>query len=175
MNHTKFKDEMGRYRTQSLFWELRHENYEAHFTLKDYDIERDGKHYVSLKKLYMAYDHIPGFEYDFALDTLGSWDHWNKLCNDSIPLIKDTIKAWRDELDVRLKAQGLKALIQASRDNDPKGVQAAKYLAEKGYQVKRGRPSKEEVERELKHSAKSRKDLETDLERIGLKVMEGGQ
>jgi hypothetical protein len=103
----------------------------------------------------------------------GSWDHWNKLANDTLPAIKDEIKSWREELDIKLKALGLKALIHASRDNDAKGVQASKYLAEKGYETKRGRPSKEEIERERKIQAGARKELETDMERIGLKIVNG--
>ena len=175
MENISYKDDIGRYRTQSLFWELRHGvdtvKYPPVFTTKDDDIERDGVEYKSMKKIYMSYDHIPGFEYEFAIDVLGSWDHWNKLANDTIPELKKMIQGWRDELDVRLKALGLKALIHASRDNDAKGVQASKYLVEKGYIQKRGRPSKEEMERELKVSTKAKKELNDDLERIGLKVV----
>ena len=175
MENISYKDDIGRYRTQSLFWELRHGvdtvKYPPVFTTKDDDIERDGVEYKSMKKIYMSYDHIPGFEYEFAIDVLGSWDHWNKLANDTIPELKKMIQGWRDELDVRLKALGLKALIHASRDNDAKGVQASKYLVEKGYIQKRGRPSKEEVDRELKANTKLKKEFENDLERIGLKVV----
>lgn len=175
MESKNLKDDLGRYRTQSLFWELRHGGdtvkYPPVFTTKDEDIERDGVKYISMKKIYMTYDHIPGYEYEFAMEVLGSWDHWNKLANDTIPDIKNMIQSWRDELDIRLKAHGLKALIYASRDNDAKGVQASKYLVEKGYIQKRGRPSKEEVDRELKANTKLKKEFESDLERIGLKVV----
>jgi hypothetical protein len=175
MAKPSYKDDSGRYRTQSLFWELRHGGdtikYPPVFTLKDEDIKRDDNIYKSMKQLYMSYDHIPGYEYEFAMDVLGSWDHWNKLANDTIPDIKNMIQGWRDELDIRLKAHGLKALIHASRDNDAKGVQASKYLVEKGYIQKRGRPSKEEMDRELKANTKLKKEFESDLERIGLKVV----
>jgi len=50
-------------------------------------------------------------------------------------------------------------------------VNAAKYLVEKGYMTKRGRPSKEELEREKKHILGINKDVASDLERIGLKVV----
>ena len=63
----------------------------------------------------------------------------------------------------------------AAKDNDAKGVSAAKYLAEKGYQKKAGRPSKEEVAREIKIAAGVKQELQDDMERIGLKVMEGGK
>lgn len=172
------KDDMGRYRTQSLFWELRHDNdnrYPPIFSLKSYDLVKPEGTYPSLKQIYMSYDHIPNFEYEFALDVFNSWDHWVKLAHETIPAIKDEIKAWREELDIKIKAKTLKAMIIASMDNDAKGVNAAKYLAEKGYLAKRGRPSKEEVERERKIQAGVNKELETDMERIGLKVVNGGK
>ena len=168
-----YKDKMGRYRTQSLFWEMRDESMEPIWCMKDYDLVKGDITYPSLKKLYMAYDHVPGAEYDFAMEHLGSWDHWIKLCNDTTPAIKDMIQAWRDEIDIRLKAKGIKSIIMHSLDNDPKGLQAAKYLVEKGYAKRAGRPSKEEVERELKTDARAAKDRQADLERIGLKVVNG--
>lgn len=174
--HSQMKDDQGRYRTQSLFWELRYKSDESYipiFTLKEDDITRDGIVYYSLKKIYMSYDHVPQYEYEFARDVFNSWDHWIKLTN-SLQAIKDEIQSWRDELDIRLKAQALKAMIYASRDNDAKGVQASRYLAEKGYEVKRGRPSKEEIEREKKIQAGASKELQDDMERIGLKVVNGG-
>jgi hypothetical protein len=176
--HSHMKDDMGRYRTQSLFWELRHENdnrYPPIFSLKSYDLVKPEGTYPSLKQIYMAYDHIPNFEYEFALDVFNSWDHWTKLANDTIPAIKDEIKTWREELDIKIKAKTLKAMIIASMDNDAKGVNAAKYLAEKGYLPKRGRPSKEEVERERKVQAGVNRELESDMERIGLKIVNGGK
>tara|TARA_R110000823_G_scaffold200196_1_gene331204 strand:+ start:893 stop:1420 length:528 start_codon:yes stop_codon:yes gene_type:complete len=170
-----YKDSMGRYRTQSLFWESRDSSMEPVWSMKDYDLVKEDGTYKSLKLIYMSYDHVPGLEYDFAMDLLGSWDHWLKLCNDATPVIKDMIKGWRDELDIRLKAKGIKAIIAHSLDNDPKGLQAAKYLVEKGYVAKKGgRPSREEVERELKVDAKAAKEHKDDLERIGLKLVSNG-
>jgi hypothetical protein len=176
-NFSELKDAMGRYRTQSLFWELRfkdeEDKYTPIFTLKDYDLEKDGIIYPSLKQRYMSYDHIPGFEYEFAMEVFNSWDHWNKLANDTIAPIRNVIKEWREELDIKLKAQAIKALIQSSRVDDAKGFNAAKYLADKGYAPQRGRPSKEEVEREKRVQAGVNKDLESDMERLGLTVITG--
>lgn len=173
------KDDMGRYRTQSLFWELRFKDdsdkYSPIFSLKDYDLEKEGTTYPSLKQIYMSYDHIPGFEYEFAMDVFNSWDHWNKLANDTVPNIKNTIKEWREELDIKLKAQAIKALIQTSRIDDSKGFNAAKYLADRGYAPSRGRPSKEEVEREKKVQAGVSKELEEDMKRLGLSVVNGSK
>jgi hypothetical protein len=174
MSKKSFKDKMGRYRTQSLFWEMRDESMVPVWCMKDYDLVKGNKTYPSLKNIYMSYEHVPGYEYDFALDNLGSWDHWLKLCNDTTPQIKDMIKGWRDELDIRLKATGIKTIMKHSLDDDPKGLQAAKYLVDKGYAVKKaGRPSREDVERELKTDARAIKEQQADMDRIGLKLVNG--
>jgi len=173
MQHDKLKDSQGRYRTTSLFWEFRQPGFEPLYSIKGYDLEKPEGIYPSLKKMYLAYDHVPGFEYDFAMDIFGSWDHWTKLCK--ISQLRGEIQEWRDELDIRLKAINLKAMMVAARDNDAKGVSAAKYLAEKGYVSKKGRPSKEEVERERKIQAGASAELESDMARIGLKLIEGGK
>ena len=170
------KDKGGRYRTISLFWELRkeevEENYPPIFTIKDYDHTVKGVLYPSLKKIYMSYEHIPGFEYEFAQDVFGSWDHWVKMTT-GLRLISDTIKEWRTEVDIRIKSNAIKAILNASMEGDAKGLQAARYLADKGYSQLRGRPSKDEVEREKKIAAGVSKDLESDMERLGLTVING--
>ena len=163
------KDSSGKWLTLALFWEERHDSYAPSFTLKSYDLEKDGIVYPSLKNIFLAY--ADPTEYSFAVEVLGGWEHW-QMMNKSYKL-SSIFQAWRDELDIKHQALGMKALIHASKDNDAKGVNAAKYLVEKGYIPKRGRPSKEEVERELKRSAKSRQELNADLERIGLKVVNG--
>ena len=182
MSKKSFKDKLGRYRTQSLFWEMRNSSLSLKgiamlppiWSMKDYDLVKSDKTYPSLKNIYMSYEHVPGFEYDFALDNLGSWDHWLKLCNDTTPQIKDMIKGWRDELDIRLKATGIKTIMKHSLDDDPKGLQAAKYLVDKGYAVKKaGRPSREDVERELKTDARAVREQQADMDRIGLKLVNG--
>ena len=179
---SELKDSIGRYRTQSLFWEFAFLNQdrdnvlEPIFTLKDYDLKKGKVVYPSLKLIYMSYDHIPGFEYEFAMDVFNSWDHWNKLASDTAnKQIRDAITSWREELDIRIKAQAIKALIQSSRIDDSKGFNAAKYLADKGYTPTRGRPSKEELERHKKVEAGVNKELEEDMARLGLTVVNGGK
>lgn len=171
---SSMKDDYGRYRTASLFWELRRsaddrsERYPPMFSLKDADFEHDGVMYPSLKKIYMSYDHIPGFEYDFALDIFGSWDHWEKLQKS---VVADHIKAWRTELEIRIKAEAMKTVLAQSRDRE-KGLAAARaLLGEEHRGTKRGRPSKEEKARQLKIEAGVRETLSEDMERLGLTVV----
>ncbi len=169
------KDERNVMRTTSLFWEVRKDRSEDAdffplFTLKEDDHEVDGLYLFSLKKIYLSYDHVPGLEYDFAKDVLGSWEHWLKLVKSSM---RHEFQSWRDELDVRIKAEALRSLMQASRAPDARGVTAAKYLADKGYSDKRtaGRPSTEEVERQKKIAVDVQNNLASDMERLGLKVV----
>lgn len=173
------KDSRGVRRTQSLFWEFRYDEdgdkYPAYFTIKDYDLVKDGVTYYSLKQIYLSYDHIPGYEYEFALDLFDSWDHWDTISNKTIPKIKNEIGRWREELEVKLKSQAIRAIITSSKDTDAKGFNAAKYLAEKGYAPTRGRPSKDEVERTRRIEAGVNRDLEDDMARLGITVVAGGK
>jgi hypothetical protein len=164
------KDNDGRYRTMSLFYEKRSDSFTPIWTLKDEDYEVDGVTYPSLKKIYFSYDHIPGLEYEFAQETFKSWDHWIKLCNSQL---RGIFTEWREELDIKLKASAIRSVIKASSRGDAAGVSAARYIAERGYAAKRGRPSKEELERTKRIEAGVEKELESDIERIGLRLLKG--
>jgi hypothetical protein len=165
----EWKDVMQRFRGASIFWESRHPDYPAYFTTKDEDLVKKGITYTSLKQIYLSYDHIPGYELDFANEVLGGWKHWLLLTE--VSQVRTLINEWREELDIRIKADSLRMMMVASKDNDAKGVGAAKYLADKGYEKKRGRPSKEEVTRETKIQSAANKELESDMDRIGLKLV----
>ena len=172
--HPIMIDDMGRFRTVSLFWEVRRDrsdeaDFTPIFTLKVRDHTVGDTTYISLKQIYMSYDHIPGMEYEFALDVFGSWDHWQKLTKSSI---RSEFKQWQEELRIKRKAEAIKAMITASRSDDSKGVAAAKYLADEGYtNTKRGRPSKDEITRTLKEEAGIQRDLASDMERLGIAVV----
>lgn len=171
--HPYIRDDRGMIRTSSLFWESRKDrDTVALWTNKDRDYVVDGVVYPSLKKIYLSYDHTPGAEYEFALDVFGSWEYWVKLTKSSV---RNLIQDWRDEVEIKLKAEAIRAMIVASRSDDAKGVAAAKWLADKGYAPKRtaGRPSTEEVARERKQAAVVNQDLSEDMKRLGLQVIGG--
>jgi len=170
------KDNQNRYRTSSLFWETRHSDevrFPPLYTIKEHPYTVDGVTYPSLKQVYLSYDHIPGYEYEFALATFGSWEHWLKLSTESTYV--KLIKGWREELEIRNKATAIRNIIASSKDSTPTGLQASRYLADKGYEVKRGRPSKGDIERERKIQAGVSKDLENDFERLQLTVIKGNK
>lgn len=140
------------------------------FTVKDKNVVKDGVTYWSMRNIYFSYDHIPGYEYQFAKDVFGSWDHWQELAN-SGDIIKDHIDAWRDELTIRLQAKALESLFKTALHEGSKGTPAARYLADRGWEVKRGRPSKDEVEREKKIAAGVHDEVQKDIERLGLTLV----
>lgn len=162
---SKFKAENGNYYTLALFYETNTlpSKDGAIYTLKEEDIERDGRQYISLRKLYMSYDHIPGSEYDFANAHLGGWKHW--LVLQESPKLKPSVEEWREELEVKLRCDSVKEVINVSRSE--KGFQAAKWLAEGGYSPKkRGRPSAEEKARELRIQAGVHEEVDDIWNRI---------
>jgi hypothetical protein len=107
------------------------------------------------------------------MDVFGSWDHWNHLHQSSL---KGMLQGWRDELTVKLKAEAIKKMIAASKENSAVGINAARYLADEGYLPKKvGRVTKEEKLREIKLAAGVRDDLATDMERLGMTIIQGSK
>ena len=164
------KDVTGNYLTLALFWETRHipneHKYPPVFTIKDREHVVKDVEYVSLKRIYLSYDHVPGMEYEFAQDMFDSWTQWQTIADKSE--VSKLVQEWRDELDIRIKAVAMKTLLQQSKDNI---VAARAILAGEHKGIKRGRPSKAEVEREKKLAAGMRDDLDGDMTRLGLKVV----
>lgn len=148
-------DKQGRRRTKSLFWEYRLESdgqYEPVFTLADYDRPCGCK---SMYHIYMAAD----TEYEAAQTLLGSWAHWEKLCE--CTWFKPFIDQWRKEVRIREKAIAKTVLLeQASEGN----VTAAKALIEED--KKRGRPSKQEIAQNAKEAEEVEEFLRKSQQRL---------
>lgn len=173
-----YLDEQGRYRVGSLFWEHRipgiMEKYPPVWTLKDVPVVYKGSTLPSLKTIYLSYDHVPTCEYQFAMDHIGSWEHWKALADSAT--LSTVIAQWREELSVRLKCNAIKLLMDISRESTTAGLAAARYIADEAYIPKRvGRISKAEKEREIKIAAGVRDTLSSDMERLGLELVSGGK
>lgn len=154
-----YKDDLGRYRTVSLFWETcpvaTREKYPPIWTLK----EHDHLGYTSIRALYLK--HRDPTEYKFAKAVLGSWDHWKKLCE--LGWFQKHLKEWRDELEVLLRSEGARLMMRHSEEN----VSAAKWIAQGDWkEQKAGRPKKEEVVRETKIQAKVTQQTQDEYDRI---------
>lgn len=161
------KDSQRRFLTNAMFFEsrIKGNGLEPTFTFKEQDHEYQGVTYISMRRIYMEMEDPT--EYDFAMETLGSWDHWLKLCNS--PAIREHIDKWRDELETKLRARAVKAMIETATTAGAKGTTAAKWLATAGWKEGKGRPSKARVRGELKKAAQVVSIVDADAARLGLK------
>jgi len=159
---------MGRYLKRGLFFEQTspdaRSRFTPPFTLKEEDHEVDGVIYRSMRRMYLEYSDPT--EYEFATAVLGSWDHWTELCDTA--WFSPYVSKWRDELEVKVRSQAIKALQEHGKTKEG----AAKYLAEAGWKPKRkaGRPTKAEVEGERKRQAFIDRELEDFATSVGIHV-----
>jgi len=158
------KDSTGRWRTRSLFVEtIGKDQLAAGFTPL-FSLKGDSK-YEDLHSVYMQ--ESDPTEYSFALRAFGSWEHFEVL--QELQWFKVYLTKWRRELEVKLRSEGVAALAKSARQDGSRGLSAAKFLAEKGWEAKkRGRPSKEDIEKEKKQQLDMEKELGDDAARIAL-------
>lgn len=163
-----WRDEKNVWLTQSLFYEFaKQDKSKCLYTIYERDRIVKDKVYKSIKNIYLNYNHIPGHEYEFANEYFGGWEHWKKL-QASAQNVRDVIKAWQDELEVKLKAQAVKGIISAALEGGNTGFQANKWLSDKGWIPQKGRPKKADIQREARIAAGVSKEIEEDLHRLKL-------
>lgn len=137
------------------------------YTLKEEDLVVGDKVYKSLKKIYLEMEDVTEFE--FAMATIGSYKLWERLTKSQA--LREHIDQWRKELSLKLKAKALKEIVRAAAGNS---FPAMKYLADKSYientTNKRGRPSKEDIQAELKKEMEASRTFQNDAKRIGLNL-----
>lgn len=161
MDKSLLKSTNGIPLTQSLFLEIGYTDY-AVYTLKDEDYEYKGKVYPSLKRLFIEMEDVG--EYLFACEYLLGWDHWQRLCANK--QVAKHIDEWRYELELKLRSKAIKNII--TKAYTERGIQAAKWLAEKGWDKRKaGRPSKDEIEQEKRVQADLARQFEEDLKALG--------
>jgi hypothetical protein len=159
IDKSKFKDGQGKYITQGLFIDYNYKDEFAVYCLSDYDKTLHGVTYPSLRRLYI--DMADVTEYEFANTHLYGWAHWQKLLKNAA--IRTHIDEWREEVELKLRAKAAKAIIAKAESGD---FASAKWLADRGWHGKRGRPSKQELEREKKIREKASAELDEDAGRI---------
>jgi len=161
-----FKGDNGNLLLRGLFFETATSGI-AKYTLKRDDHTWKDQKYLSLYRLYMAYDDPT--EYSFAINCLDSWEHWQSLTQ--CTWFKPYHEAWRLELQTRLMSSALSAIRSEGQNNTSRNAFAAnKYLLERGWldkeALKRGRPSKAAVREQAEELFLSEKETLSDLERI---------
>lgn len=157
IDKAKMKASNGVPLTQGLFLEIGYTDF-AMFTTKDEDYEYEGKVYPSLKRLYLEMEDIG--EYEFATTYLLGWNHWQRMCANK--QILKYIEEWRYELELKLRSRAIKAM--KDKVYTEQGINAAKWIAEKGWDKKAvGRPNKQEEEREKRIQDSLDMDWASDL------------
>lgn len=162
----KFKAPNGQFYTRQIFYEMNTADVSlVLYTLKDYDIEVDGRAIPSLSRLYIEAADVS--EYDFALKYFGSWKHW-KMISDA-NWFKEYITPMREELATKLMSLSVKRIAQLAEGDTRDAFQANRYLLDKGYIAKvgvKGRPSKEAIQREAEALFKEKDGFNEDFQRL---------
>ena len=148
--------------TESLFLEIGYSD-KAIYTLKEEDYEYNGKIYPSIKLLYLAEVLSPDEgEYEFANKYFLNWRHWERICRNKV--LRSHIEEWREELEVKLRAEGLKEIITHAKGGN---YQAAKWLAEGVFSKRKaGRPTKDEKARKLAQDSRIAEEWADDIARV---------
>jgi len=157
----KFKNDAGAYILSGLFWETQVHARQDYciYTFNNEDIElEDGRVLKSITKAYM--DIADPTEYEFAIKYFDSWGHWNMIANSAG--CREWIEKLRNELTVKLRSDAIKRIISHSEDD--KGFQAAKWLADKGWDKKMGRPNKAQRKQQAKEDEDVHAAVAKDLE-----------
>jgi len=152
-----FKDEKGRYITQSLFLELGYNTDLAVFTLDGVDKLYKGKTYPSLKKQFLEMRDPE--QYLFATECLFDWKHWQRIKNNNI--IGRHVVEWEEELSAMLRSEGIQTIIDAAEKGS---YQAGKWLNDRGWEAKKaGRPSKEDVTNAIEQEKRAMEEFNEDV------------
>lgn len=104
-------------------------------------------------------------EYYYATDTFGSWQAWEAFVSKN----RDTVESWRREMEAKIKSMCLAQIIDKTRDDTRDSLQAAKFLLDAPWistESKRGRPSKVDIENEMKTIIENEKRVQEDFLRF---------
>jgi|TARA_Y100000310_G_scaffold313107_1_gene361074 Holliday junction resolvase len=166
----------GRGLVGGLFYELRKPGIQASYTTKPYDWKVGDVVYPSLKRLYLeTLDPTEEAFVQLAFD--GNWLQWDRIRNTSalsrffkrsvsINVEVPWYEEWREELEVKLRSKGIKAIVRIAEDETAQSFSAAKFLATGDWKGRRGRPTKEEKERELRIQTGIAQENAEDLKRM---------
>ena len=145
---SNYKSSTGTYLTQGLFYEWN--NKEAIFTMRDTGSDplytaRSGNTYVSLPYLFRN----SNSEYDCAIELLGSYEHWKKLCTlqwfmtGSIMNAQYTgLNDWRAEKELSEESKAKRVILDAIEEGDLNAAWKLYDKKTKTTTAKVGRPEK---------------------------------
>ena len=160
---SEYTDKMGRYMTRSLFIETILKEQSAKGIKPMYSLT-GVQGYTDVHAMYVNSADPTG--YSFAISAFESWDHFVYLSN--LQWFRKHLVSWEAELEIKMRSEGIKQLMTTATTEGSRGTTAAKYIADAGWKTKRGRPSKEEVEREQIQQARIKEELGDDAKRMNL-------
>jgi len=165
-----FRSENNKYFTKQLFYEtwqnlaIDSRQIEPVFTLYQ---DREGL--INFGKKYVELADPTGVKITDQLLN-GDYTHWTVMNNCKWFIAAKEL--WDKELDARLKAEAMDNLKEIMKEGMPaQRLAASKYIANQEYrktQSNRGRPSKQEVEKETKKMAEEERTILEDYNRIRL-------
>lgn len=168
----KFRNASGKLYTRELVYELSYNlSDNTLFTLKDDDIEIEGKYLYSLKKLYLQYVPLDPTEYTLASKVFDSWEIWETLRNARI--LRDYVKKWRREAEIIVKSRAIQAIAEEMNESGKNSFQAAKLLLDRGWIEKENVKQQKASERKREEEQMNKEALtmlSEDAKRLGLKV-----
>lgn len=159
--HSLYTDSLGRFHTKALFVETISKELLAKGIKPVYTLKGDPA-YIDLHEMFMQSNDPTG--YTTAIAAFDSWEHLKHL--KTLQWFGPLWEQWEEELEIKMRSEALRNIVEQSKDL--KGTTAAKYIAEKGWEKKRGRPSNDEIARERRAQAAMREELADDAGRIGL-------
>lgn len=166
---SKFKTQNNVLLTKALFFETTlADKSTVVYSLKDRDHTVDGVTYPSLFQKYLEANDPT--EYRFATQYLDGLYHWEVLCE--CTWFKPYLERWRHELSLRMKSEALARIMKEAKTTSKDSFMANRYLLEKLWEphgdpkAKRGRPSKDEIQKAATDIARAENNILDDFKRI---------
>ena len=163
IDKSDFMNQHNQLRTSGLFREAAStiEKEKAVYTFNREDVTIKGKTYYSIPRLFMEEIEELG-EYDFVIKYFASWEQWSQICKS--PRCEPYIKRMREELKAKVRADAIRLLVKKSK----KEVNAAKYVAEVGWEK---RPTgKKKTKAEKKQDETLMKMVEKDIKNAQINI-----
>lgn len=139
-----------------------------------FSLHQDVPGVINFRKEYVRDGDVTGYKTGTRL--LENYDHWQLLMRAS--WFREAKKVWDEELASKMDSEALQTLTEIMRDTEgaktSERISAARILLQKAKQIsstpkaknERGRPSKEEIEGNLKILTEEEKILQDDIRRI---------
>lgn len=110
--------------------------------------------------------------YKWSQKYIGGYPHWSRLIQTD--WFKAAVDLWVSELYAKMRSEALQKVEETASGTSRSAFQAAKYLVDRSWEKptsQRGRPSKQEINNELRRSTALIEQDEEDFKRAALKLV----